>query len=441
MNFNQCLVGDGRNVLPLIPDRCVQCVVTSPPYWGLRDYKATGQLGLERTIGEYIENMVDLFREVHRVLKDDGVLWLNMGDSYYAKGRSGGDPSAKSTINGKATQAASRAGQAAQGRATGNAGNLGADMAAAPHRRTGRKALAERPKNLVGAPWRLALALMDDGWYLRSDVVWSKPNPMPESVTDRPTRAHEYLFQLAKSERYYFDAQAFREPVTGNSHDRGTGVNPKALLGADGSKQNASFSAAISNGVGFGYYEGKERYRQPNSPDSIKSPHGQGFTRRAAEANAKKFPSGWSDAPGAHETLGHMTKRETAEENGARRRGSGNLERKYREDHGGPEGTGKHQAFGIPWEGADTRNRRSVWTIPTQPFSEAHFATFPEALVEPCVMASSRPGDVVFDPFMGSGTTALVAQRLGRKWLGIELNPDYIAMQRGRLAQTAMELE
>jgi len=261
--------GDVRDVLPTLDAKSVQCVITSPPYWGLRDYGVKGQIGLEPTPDDYVQTMVKVFREVTRVLRDDGTLWLNMGDSY----------------------------------ASSPAGNFGGDMPAPadggryrankPKMDYGASGL--KPKDLVGIPWRVAFALQADGWYLRSDIIWHKPNPMPESVTDRPTKSHEYLFLLTKSPRYYYDTDAVREPSV-------------------------------------------------------------------------------------------------------------------------------EQAAG--------RNLRSVWTINPQPFSEAHFATFPTALVEPCIKAGSTKGDLILDPFAGSGTVGCVALKLAREFVGIELNPDYCTLAR-----------
>jgi DNA modification methylase len=315
--INAVMQGDCRDVMRLlVADGVrVQCVVTSPPYWGLRDYGVPGQLGLESTPDEYVANMVEVFRLVRELLADDGVLWLNLGDSY---ARQAGDDSTKATDIGMKT-----------GR-TGKSDKLFKSGNNAPP-------LGLKAKDLVGIPWRTAFALQADGWWLRQDIIWSKPNPMPESVTDRCTKAHEYLFLLAKSERYFYDAEAIKEAFA----DERMG-NP------------GKYAARLKDHV------------------TPMGAHGNGVTG-----------SGWNaegDAAG--------------------------------------------------------RNRRSVWTIATQPYAEAHFATFPEKLVEPCVLAGSRPGDVVFDQFMGSGTVASVAQRLGRQWLGAELNPAYIVLANNRASGT-----
>lgn len=260
------LLGDAHRILTRLQKECVQCVVTSPPYWGLRDYGIEGQIGLETTLPQYINQLVAVFREVKRVLRADGTFWLNIGDGYTSGNRGWRAPDRK---------------------------NPARAMSVRPDTPTGLK-----PKDLLGVPWRLAFALQDDGWFLRSDIIWNKPNAQPESVKDRPTRAHEYLFLFSKSENYYYNHVAVQEPS----------------------------------------------------------------------------------------------------ENG-----------------------------GAP------RNRRTVWNIHTEACKEAHFATFPPKLVEPCVLAGSRPGDYLLDPFFGSGTVGLVCQQLGRKFIGIELHPEYVRIAARRL--------
>jgi DNA modification methylase len=273
------MVGDCRESLAQLEAKSVQCCVTSPPYFGLRDYGHPGQLGLESTPQEYVEGMVGVFREVRRVLKDDGTLWLNIGDSYNGSG-------AKSVQINSPKQMTSRG-------ATSQRGTMV----------EGCKA-----KDLIGMPWTLAFALRADGWYLRSEIIWHKPNPMPESVTDRPTKSHEQLFLLSKSSTYFYDAEAIKEP----SAD---------IMGT--AKQYATFELL--------------------------------------------------------------------------------------------------------------RNARTVWTIATQPYSGAHFATYPPALIEPCIKAGSAKDDTVLDPFGGAGTTGLVADRLGRNAILCELNPEYAELARKRI--------
>lgn len=328
--------GDALEQLREMPDESVQCCVTSPPYWGLRDYGVDRQLGLEHTPEEYVVRLVEIFSEVRRILRNDGTLWLNLGDSYArtAGNRTSGD-----------------GGPALVGRGQYDAGAVNGAPSRLP--------AGLKQKDLVGIPWMLAFALRADGWYLRSDtieevelycpcgcghvmeeriwrhspdreIIWKKPNPMPESVKDRPTRSHEYLFILSKAARYFYDAEAIREEAT---------------------------------------------YAGPNGAQ--KSPYAQGFARRSAE------------------------------------------EEKAR------------------WQQALGRNKRSVWEIATRPYPEAHFATFPPDLVEPCVLAGSAEGDTILDPFAGAATTGLVATRLNRSFIGIELNPEYVELGRNRIRDDA----
>ncbi len=309
----------------------VQTCVTSPPYFGLRDYGHPGQLGLEATPEEYVAHMVEVFGLAREMLADDGVLWLNIGDSYWGgKGQSGHADAEyqKDRVDAGISFNVPSSHTGGKGKTRPQDG----------------KHSSIKPKDLVGIPWMLAFALRADGWYLRQDIIWHKPNPMPESVTDRCTKAHEYLFLLSKSERYYFDAAA---------------INEKAVSGTD---------LGLLRGHGAG-----------------------GDTADKVAWHAKSI--------------------------------------KDRQDDGVDSRTGNPSA---------SRNRRSVWTIPTAPYSGAHFATFPPALIEPCILAGSRPGDIVFDPFFGSGTTGQVAQNLGRHWLGCELNRDYEPLQQRRTAQTGM---
>lgn len=315
MNLDQCYLGDCREGMRemIAAGVKVQTCVTSPPYFGLRDYGHDGQIGLEETPSEFVAKLVEVFNLVRELLADDGTMWLNLGDSYASGGRGGG----------------------------GAYMNERGDKAWGP--RAGLNGWRSPPaglkhKDLIGIPWRVAFALQEAGWYLRQDIIWQKPNPMPESVTDRCTKAHEYLFLLTKSERYYFDNGAIQEQATGEAPG-----NSKPTKG------------------GRAYEQGQSEHRTAANLHAI----------------------------------------------GAR----------------------------------ETRNKRSVWTVPTVPFKGAHFATFPPALIEPCILAGSRPGDIVFDPFMGSGTTAQVAQQLGRRWLGCELNPEYMKLQAERTAQPGLILE
>jgi DNA modification methylase len=297
----EVICGDVTTVLrERFGEESMQCCVTSPPYWGLRDYGTEGQIGLESTPDAYVAKMVSVFREVRRVLKDDGTLWLNLGDSYCSI--RWGDGTAPPPSN------------------TGNKAALSMT----------RMSDGLKPKDLVGIPWRVAFALQADGWYLRSDIIWSKPNPMPESVTDRPTKAHEYIFLMSKSERYYYDADAIAE--------------------------------------------------------------------RSIEG-AKRFNGGHNVGADRHDN----------------NRNDGTI--------------------------ITTRNKRSVWEVVSQPYAEAHFATFPRKLIEPCILAGCPVGGFVLDPFAGSGTTLMVAKHLNRRAVGIELNPDYVQLVEMRMRQEVLSLD
>ncbi|WP_416048967.1 DNA-methyltransferase [Cupriavidus basilensis] len=326
MLTNHCYQGDCRAVMRdlIAAGVRVQCIVTSPPYWGLRDYGVAGQLGLEPTLREFLANMVEVFELCRELLADDGTLWLNMGDAYAGSWGAQGRPQGKGDMTGRSVASARQIGASPRfGTGTGTRG----------------REMGLKSKDLMGQPWRLAFALQDAGWWLRQDIIWHKPNPMPESVRDRCTKAHEYVFLLTKSERYYFDSPAIAEPAV-----------------------------------------------EPAGPGNIKP---------------------MDPLPGE-------------------RLGSANANIRGSLHKIGPR---------------ELRNRRSVWTVPTAKYAEAHFATFPVALVEPCVLAGSRPGDIVLDPFMGSGTVASVAQRLGRRWLGAELSPEYITLQAERTRQPGLVLE
>jgi len=363
------LTGDCRDVLRTLPDESVHCVVTSPPYWGLRDYGVTGQIGLETDYREFVAEMVAVFEDVRRVTRADGTLWLNLGDSYASQGGPG--------WQGKNGQRADR-------RFTAVRDTVGL-RAVSRDVQCGLK-----PKDLCGIPWRVAFALQDAGWWLRQDIIWSKPNPMPESVTDRCTKAHEYLFLLAKSERYYFDQAAILEPCSPNTHAR-LSQDVQAQIGSERvpGKTNGNMKAVARRGGGNRTHKGTEAY----------------------EAGARE----------------HRTK--------AGLIAFSEKQRKLAEAGSGiKNNTSMDEALAImPVE----RNKRSVWTVTTQPFNEAHFATFPPALIEPCILAGSPRGGVVLDPFGGAGTTGLVADRLGRDAILIELNPQYADMARRRITKDA----
>lgn len=368
--LNKTHVGDCRTLMQaMIADGVkVDCIVTSPPYWGLRDYGVAGQFGLERTWIRHVARMRSVFRLCSQLLVNDGVLWMNYGDSYNTV-RANGGIGQNSTINGQRTQQKFRKASFAMKQATSPPDIDG------PNRRMQRGLKA---KDLIGMPWRVAFALQADGWYLRSDVIWHKPNPMPESVVDRPTKAHEYLFLLSKSERYYYDQAAIREPVTGGAHARGNGVNQKAQAKVSGLGQGAGVS---------------------------------------------------------HDTLKHAAEREAPQKFGGNGVGFGHgFDKKAK-----PRSKQNESFSAAINELVDDRNARTVWTIPTEAFAAAHFATFPQALVRRCILAGSKPGGVILDPFMGSGTTAQVATDLGRNFIGCELNPKYIELH--ELRQTTIGLE
>jgi len=305
IDTNIILEGDCIQSLKSLPEGIVNTCITSPPYYGLRDYGEQGQVGLEETPEEYVQKLVEVFREVKRVLRDDGTLWLNLGDSYSGSGK-------------------------------GPAGNLGKTHNEREMTHThvsGKVPNGLKPKDLIGIPWMVAIALRNDGWYLRQDIIWHKPNPMPESVTDRCTKSHEYIFLLSKSKTYYYDAESIKEPVkqdwgtrdrtNGKYHNAGTGLNPH---------------------------------------------------------------------------------------------------------------TGLQKSY-------EKANKRSVWSVTTKPFHGAHFATFPPDLIEPCVIAGSPEGGIVLDPFFGSGTTGLVAMKNNRKYLGCELNSEYISIANERLKPVETEIK
>lgn len=297
MKINTILQGDSLEVLKTLPDELVDCIITSPPYFGLRDYGVEGQIGLEETPELYTQKLIDIFKECRRVLKKEGTVWLNLGDSYNGN-KNGNTETVKNPSRVTDT-----------------------------FKKKAWKVLKE--KDLIGIPWRVAFALQSDGWYLRQDIIWAKPNPMPESVTDRCTKSHEYIFLLSQSPKYYFDNEAIKEEATST----------------DTSERN------------------RDESRLNNTP---------GRTRMAGL------------------TTNHYEK----------------------------------------------RNRRSVWSVATHPYKEAHFATFPESLIEPMVLAGSPKGGLVLDIFMGAGTTGVVAKKHGRNYLGIELNPKYIKIAEERLQGT-----
>jgi DNA modification methylase len=333
MEVNKIYQGNCLDVLKIFPDDFVNTVITSPPYWGLRDYGVEEQIGLEPSPEEFIQQMVEVFREVRRVLKGDGTLWLNLGDSYWANRSSNGLEWEKNY--GKSKNYMLRAGN--------------------------KKHEYLKPKDLIGIPWRVAFALQQDGWYLRSDIIWNKPSCMPEAVKDRPTKSHEYIFLLSKQEHYYYDYESIKEPCVGFNNEP-----PAGSLGAFGPAQS-----------------------------------------RRRKGNSKTFRGG-----GVYTNNQSFNNDKLVE----------------RESHGNtPNETG-------------LRNKRTVWTVAIKPFKEAHFATYPPDLIEPCVLAGCPKDGVVLDPFFGSGTTGEVAIKHNRNFIGIELNPEYIKIAEKRLSEVQLEL-
>lgn len=331
--------GNALDVLRELPERSAHCCVTSPPYFGLRNYGIpqslwpdgwTGCHGLEPTIEMYVAHEVAIFRELRSVLHDEGTLWLNLGDTYACSNYT------------------------CHTRPTGPKGQPSFRSDRRPREDDPHKAFVGlKEKDLIGIPWRVALALQADGWYLRCDIIWHKPNAMPESVRDRPTKSHEYIFLLSKSEKYYYDFDAIKEPVTGGAHDRGDGVNPKAKTPGKNS-----------------------RIHQDRDP--------------------------------AHKEARHQKQNESF----------------------------SAAVCGL----VEIRNKRSVWTVPTFPNPEAHFATFPPDLIKPCILAGCPKGAVTIDPFCGSGTTLKVSKYLNRKSIGIDLKTEYLEMTKNSVIQEVLDL-
>lgn len=385
------ITGDCRAVLANLPDQSVHCCVTSPPYFGLRDYGNAAQIGLEPTPDEFVAAMVEVFREVRRVLRDDGTLWLNLGDSYAGSwgnygGQNRGKPGGqREIISGSAAQSKAYEGKEKWRPATSN------------------KMAGIKNKDLIGIPWRVAFALQSDGWYLRQDIIWSKPNPMPESVQDRCTKAHEYLFLLSKSGRYYFDNKAISEPVALSTIDRLSQPNLENQAGSDRvpGKTNGPMKAV-------GHLPGNKTHK--------------GVTAYEAGDERHRTKAGLVD---------YATKKRSARDS-FKREGS----KREQVIPGQSVGTHRPDREESQYD-LGTRNKRSVWTVATMPFKEAHFATFPPALIEPCVLAGCPLGGTVLDPFGGAGTTGLVADRLGRDAILIELNPEYAAIAEKRLHKDA----
>jgi site-specific DNA-methyltransferase (adenine-specific) len=358
-----------------MPDNVIDCCVTSPPYYGLRDYGYENQLGLEETPELYVQKLVKVFREVKRVLKSKGTLWLNLGDSY---------ASGKGTCYNPG----------------GNTSSFNVHLKAAnvhPLDRGNKSTLALsglKPKDLIGIPWMVAFALRADGWYLRQDIIWNKPNPMPESVTDRCTKSHEYIFLLSKSSKYYYDAFAIATPYK--------------------DKTLTTYTAGPRNGNG----DGSGLVFSENLANSIKE----------RKPKQWKTPDGWDTGSGSHGNF-HKEGREKGFK-GYEHRGKG--DKKLTGHSGNFDSEGNLIGDGLA-------NKKSVWTIGTQSFPEAHFATFPEDLIVPCIKAGSPEGGIVYDPFSGAGTTAVVSHKLNRNWIGSEISAEYCKIAEKRIEPYLMQ--
>jgi site-specific DNA-methyltransferase (cytosine-N4-specific) len=392
----------------------VQCIVTSPPYWGLRDYGVPGQFGSERTWLRHCARMRSVFRLCRQLLADDGVLWLNYGDSY-ATG---------TTTSRKASASADH--------------GYWADENPAMKRVDVREL---KPKNLIGMPWRVAFTLQADGWYLRQDVIWSKPNPMPESVRDRCTKAHEYMFLFSKKERYYWDFEAMQEDVSGTANPRRASQKTPDGWDTSTGEGHGSFHKA---GREKGHLPGNKTHKGVTAYEAGDEAHRTkgGLVaylermRDKALATPRRDGDSWNENAGR----GFLPKEmrdpkyaDAGDEHRTKANLNANRERKLAAaDSGTKNNDSMDEALS---ELVLTRNKRSVWTVASEPFKEAHFATFPKALIEPCILAASRAGDTIFDPFIGSGTTAEVASDLGRNFIGCELNPAYAALFKSARSQ------
>ncbi len=407
----QILIGDVRARLADLPDKSVQCVVTSPPYWGLRDYGVEGQLGLEKTPEEYVANMVSVFREVRRVLRDDGTVFLNMGDCYYTQ------PAGNKTASG--FQQKSQAGQ------KGALAQFGARKASLPKHKT------LKPKDLVGMPWMLAFALRADGWYLRSDIIWAKPNPMPESVRDRPTKAHEYMFLLTKKGRYYYDQEAVREeqstPIDTKAHQR---------FGAPGGKAEHVYGHKVSGDkwVPSGKRNLRSVWTIPTQPfpDAHFATFPEALVVPCVKAGTSEkgccpeCGAGWvrvverTNDPDSSAKGSRFDKGKTGARDGGERTQPG--ERTLKQTTGWkPSCTCPHPEHGDVREFTDQKigERGSITYLDDPP-------------TVPCT---------VLDPFLGSGTTALVSARLGRDCIGVELSPEYVEIAQKRLDAVALMVQ
>jgi DNA modification methylase len=331
LNINTIYQGNSLDILKMLPDKFVNCCITSPPYYGLRDYGIGGQIGLEKTPDEYIVKLAQVFREVRRVLKDDGTLWVNIGDSYAGSGKG----------------AASHPENVSNHKQGTNRGMIGKSAVT-------KVSWGEcKPKDLIGIPWMLAFALRADGWFLRQDIIWSKPSPMPESVKDRFCKSYEHIFLLSKKPKYYFDHKYALEPATGY----------------DGRKDT--------------FYKGSSKYAGKLAP----------YVPR----NRERWP-----------------------------------QRGYKTKDGATGLTEQHHGDDIPTK--PLRTKRDVWVIPSELSEISHFAMFPQKLILPCILCGCPENGIVLDPFMGGGTTAVIKKKNLRKYIGCEINPEYIKIAEKRIA-------
>ncbi len=371
ITLNKIYEGDALTILKTFPDEFINCCVTSPPYYGLRDYGVIGQIGLEETPEQYVQKLVEIFHEVRRVLKSDGTLWLNLGDIYWGgKGKSSQAWSTEHTDRGVI--------QGKQHQITG----MGET------RPTDKKHPEIKPKDLIGIPWMVAFALRADGWYLRQDIIWNKPNPMPESVNDRCTKSHEYIFLLSKSRKYYFDAKSIATPYKDKTLTTYT-AGPRTGNG---------------DGTGLVFSENLSKSFQQRKPKQWKT------------------PDGWDTGKGSHGNS-HKEGREKGFK-GYEHRGKG--DKKLTGHSGNFDSDGNLIGDGLA-------NKKSVWTVATKPFKEAHFAVYPQQLIEPCIKAGCPEGGIVLDPFAGTNTTGIVARKQNKNYVSIELNPAYIKRWRYEL--------
>jgi site-specific DNA-methyltransferase (adenine-specific) len=414
----QILQGNCIETLQKLDDKSINTCITSPPYWGLRNYNdEEKQLGMEDTPEEFVDNLVKVFREVKRVLRDDGTVWLNLGDSYSSGGRT---TTTNQSLRGNKDYGVTR-----------------------PKPSKGIK-----PKDLIGIPWRVALALQQDGWYLRQDIIWHKPNPMPESVKDRCTKAHEYIFLLSKNVKYYFDNEAIKEDLAESSKTRLTQKNIKNQKGSDRvpGKTNGKMKAVVSKKHGkYKTQENEATHRQgmhANRGDNLvevrtKLPEQKYFVEFLKSKTKAKVLAENTDIPLTK--IEHWFRADTA---GFAYPGRDDWckVREYIDDWSKEfnqidEGLTYYELKTDEVVVLNKRNKRSVWTITTKPFKGAHFATFPKDLIEPCVLAGCPEGGTVLDPFGGSGTTGIVAVNNNRHAVLCELNQEYINLAKDRINQ------